>query len=171
MRRTITFSIFLLSTAIYCALAVADTIDIRLRINDIGRRKEKVINRENLIRIKQFILQNGQRETYCNMYNNNPAYGTKGFKFYLDPDTGQKNINCELEKSDFNHLTIRSSAGGKNQYRTVEFIDQNVIYVTADWPSDDLTVSQIRSFVEDAIQEFLSELDQKKPNKPADTTR
>lgn len=162
--------VFLLFALIACsAVAVAETIYVQVRIIQTGG-DEKTITRDNLVRIKQFILKNGQRETYCNMYNNNPAYQTKSFRFYLEPDSGPQNLNCDPAKSDFNSLTIRSVAGGKNQYRTVEFLDQHAIYITADWPTGDLTVNQIRQVADDALQEILAEVDTRKPTtSPADT--
>lgn len=143
-----------------CSEAVmARTMDVRLRIWTKGD-DEKIINRENLLKIKQFILRNGKRETYCNMYTGNPAYHSKGFQFYLNPDSGQQNINCDPAKSDFNTLTIRSSSG---HYRTIEFIDQQSIYVSASWPADDVTVGQLRNLVEEALTQILVEMDQAKP--------
>ena len=143
-------------------VALARNADVRLRISQM-EDDEKVVTRDNLQKIKQFILQNGRRETYCNKFNNNPAYHTKEFQLYLDPDAGQLNGNCDPAKSDFNTLTIRSTNGGKNQYRKVEFIDQHSIHVVASWPTDDLTVGQLRKFVEEALTQILAEMDQKKP--------
>ncbi len=140
------------------AVVTAETLEVRMRIHQKAA-EEKIINRENLIRIKQSILQNGQRTTYCNAYNNNPSQHTKRFYFYLNPDSGQNNIDCDSTKSDFNSLTIRAAGGGKNQYRTVGFIDKNYVYITANNPTDDLTVSQVRQFVEDALQEFLAAIE------------
>jgi len=97
------------------------------------------------------------------MYGNNPAYQTKNYRFYLNPDTGQDNINCDPKKSGFHNLTIRKADGGKNQYRTVEFIDEYYIYITTNWPTDDLTVQQIRQFVVDAMEEILVEIKGKEP--------
>jgi hypothetical protein len=142
----------------------AETIDFRLRIRDKSSN-EKVITRANLIRIKQFILKQGLRETYCNMYNNNPAFRTKSFSFYLNPDTGQENINCDTDKSDFHTLTIRKSGGGKNQYRTVQFLDEHYVYIVVSWPTKDLTVSQAREFVIEAIKDILKEMEKEKPDK------
>jgi len=159
----------LLLTFLACTRAVfAETLEVRMRIHQKAA-EEKTINRENLTRIKQFILQNGQRETYCNAYNNNPSQHTKGFHFYLNPDTGQENINCDPTKSDFNSLTIRSAGGGKNQYRSVEFADKNYICITANHPTDDLTVSQVRQCVEDALQEILAAIEMKAPDRDAAT--
>jgi len=140
------------------AVVTAETLEVRMRIHQKAA-EEKIINRENLIRIKQSILQNGQRTTYCNAYNNNPSQHTKRFYFYLNPDSGQDNIDCDPTKSDFNTLTIRAAGGGKNQYRTVGFIDKNYVYITANNPTEDLTVSQVRQFVEDALQEILAAIE------------
>ena len=157
----------LLSPLVICPCSgLAETLEVRLRIRNDTSDKD-IVKKENLVSIKNFILQQGKRETYCNMYSNNPAYHTTKFDFYLNPDTGQQNINCDPSKSDFNNLTIRSVAKGRNarnQYRTVEFADQHAIYITANWPTDDLTVSQVRQLVEDALNEILTELAQKKPN-------
>lgn len=164
MRRTAAY-VLLLTASLSCAWEVsAETIDVRLRI---GRRRteEQIITRENLIKTQQFILKRGKRETYCSMYSNNPAYGTKSYRFYLNPDTGQENINCDPEKSGFHHLTIRRVDGGPNQYRTVEFLDKHYVYITANRPTDDLTVQQVRQFVVDAMEEIMTEI-RKKANKP-----
>ncbi len=139
----------------------AKTMDCRLRIRDKSP-DEKVITRTNLISIKQFILKQGRRETYSNKYNNNPAFRTKRFSFYLNPDTGQENINCDIEKSDFHTLMIRRSGGGKNQYRKVEFLDKYYIYIVVSCPTNDLTVSQAREFVVEAIKDIQKEMEKEK---------
>lgn len=142
----------------------AETIDVRLRIRNRSS-DEKVITRTNLTAIKQFILKKGLRETYCSLYNNNPAYHTKNFSFYLNPDSGQKNINCETDKSDFHSLTIRNP-NKRNQYRRVEFLHKRYVYVTVPWPTKDLTVFEAREFATEAIREILKEIEKRKPKKP-----
>ena len=57
--------------------------------------------------VEQFILGKGDRLTYCNMFNNNPHYSCGSFDVFLDPTTGQHNINCDPALSGFNRLTIR----------------------------------------------------------------
>ncbi len=66
--------------------------------------------------IKSFILENGDRQTYCNMYNNNPHYSFEGFEAYLNPETGQGNINCDPEISDFNEIVIRDQDADPQYY-------------------------------------------------------
>jgi hypothetical protein len=138
------FSSLMLAFAICASNGFAGTTEVRLRIRN-DKSDEKILNRENLIKIKQFILERGRRETYCNMYNNNPAYRTKSYHFYLNPDSGQQNINCDADKSDFNNLTIRISdlSGKKNQYRRVDFLDKYDTYITSTWPAS-TEVSRLR---------------------------
>lgn len=66
-----------------------------------------VLTVEAFQRIKQMILRDGDRRTYCNMYNNNPHIELDGFHAYLDPVGGQRNINCDPELSDFDELVIQ----------------------------------------------------------------
>jgi len=142
----------------YSIQTFAEISDVRLRIHDKPSDK-KTITIANLIKIKQFILKKGHRDTYCNMYNNNPAYRTKSFCFYLNPDSGQDNINCDINKSDFNTLVIQKPDCDNNQYRMVEFLDPNWVYIIVSSPTEDLTVSQIHVFVSEAMMEILKIID------------
>jgi hypothetical protein len=153
MRRT-NVGVLLLSAVLVCFDAGAEVLEATLRIWTDGN--EATVTRENLIAIQQFIIGRGQRETYCNMYNDNPAFHTENYSFYLNPDTGQKNLFCDLEKSGFHHLTIRRPGGGRDQYRNVDFTSEHAIYVAAVRPADDLTVGGIRQFVVEAMEEILA---------------
>lgn len=134
----------------------AETVDVTLRIsNDTIEYKEKIITHDNLVKIKNKILEGGKTQTYCNMFGNNPADETKSFWYYLNPDNGQVNINCEKGKSDFNHLTVRKKTMEKNQYIHFDFTDKNIIKISTSWPSDDLIVKDIRAFAENSIKEYL----------------
>ncbi len=59
-------------------------------------------------KIKSLVLAKGDRLTYCNMYNDNPHFSFKDFDVFLNPDTGQENINCDKQKSDFNYMVLRT---------------------------------------------------------------
>ncbi len=67
---------------------------------------------EAFLKIKSLVLTKGDRQTYCDMYNDNPHYGFKDFDVFLDPDTGQGNINCDKQKSDFNYMVFRTETSG-----------------------------------------------------------
>ena len=127
--------------------------------------KEDILNEKNLDRIKRTILQSGQRETFCNKYNDNPHFSTEHYDFYLNPDPGgpvnhpQWNINCDLKKGDFNTLVIRTKAGSgadsRDQYRYITFLNKFDIQLEVDYADPDMPISRIREFPERAIQEFL----------------
>lgn len=69
--------------------------------------QKDVLTRQNFEAIKRFILAQGDRFTYCNMYNHNPRYQFGGFEAFLTPEIGQGNINCDPARSDFNEIVIR----------------------------------------------------------------
>ena len=169
----------------YIALCAdfARTIDVTLRIDArIYPVKEgeppqpvPVLSRSNLIAIQQFILKQGRTQTYCQMYNNNPYFPMKNDHFYLNPDTGQRNINCDPEKSGFHTLVIRNRDrgwdDGRDQYRYIEFKDEYYIYIHVSWPADDLDVGKIRYRAEKAIEAILDEMkrmEKASPGSPAE---
>jgi uncharacterized protein (DUF2141 family) len=165
MRKTAAYALSLIAF-ISCTLEVsAETLYVRLRISQ-GKPKEKIITRENLIGIQQFILKQGKRQTYCNMYNNNPAYQMKNYQFFLNPDDGQGDINCDPKKCTFHTLVIRKAGRGRTQYRRIDFINKHCIDITANYPTDDLTVQQVRQFVNDAMVEIMAEIKKKQTDKP-----
>jgi len=71
---------------------------------------------KNFNLVKNFILKNGDRHTYCNMYNNNPHYMFGFIDVFLNPEYGgpynhpQWNINCDPDKSDFDKIVIKISS-------------------------------------------------------------
>jgi hypothetical protein len=74
-----------------------------------------VLTVANFARIKKFILDQGKRQTYCNMFNNNPYWAFREFNAYLNPPD-QRNINCVIGKSEFNILVIQETEHGANRY-------------------------------------------------------
>jgi hypothetical protein len=66
---------------------------------------------------KNFILENGDRQTFSNMYSNNPHYSFKRFEAYLLPEIGQINGNCDPEISDFNIIVLRDIKSDPQYYR------------------------------------------------------
>lgn len=118
---------------------------------------DPVLNRANLIAIQQFILKQGKTQTYCNMYNNNPAYPVGKYHFYLNPDTDQGNINCDPKLSDFHTLVIQNWEGGV-QDRSIVFKDKNNIYIRVSWPQDELNVKTIRDLTKEVLKVILDEM-------------
>jgi hypothetical protein len=85
----------------------------------------------NFVRIRQFILDQGQRRTYCNMFNHNPHWPFEEFNAYLNPPD-QRNMNCELGLSEFNTLVIQADGVGPTQYW----------HITLDSSSNSLCIEQ-----------------------------
>ncbi len=155
----------LLLTLVMCASAAsAETTTVRLSIRN-DRQDEKVITKANLLRVMKFILKQGKRETYCSYYSKNPAYHTKTFSFYLNPDSGQQDVDCDPAKSDFHDLTIRWHGARGLEYLHVEFIDKFYVYISADSPRDDLSVGQVRQSATAALKEILAVIEKKEPKK------
>lgn len=67
---------------------------------------------ENFQKIKNFILQNGDRKTYCNRWNNNPHYGFPDFEAFLDPgpidpvNDLRWSLSCDPSLTEFDTLVI-----------------------------------------------------------------
>ena len=59
-------------------------------------------------KIKNFVIKKGGKQTFRNFDNNNPHYTSKFFEIYLGSDIGQKNINNEPKKSNFNEMQVFS---------------------------------------------------------------
>ena len=99
-----------------------------------------VLSVANFVRIQEFILGQGRRQTYCQAFNNNPVWFFAEFRAYLNP-TDQRNINCEIGKSDFPVLVIVVSIRGGNRYWDF-YLDR---------PTKELRVSQNYSKIEPTV--------------------
>jgi hypothetical protein len=77
-----------------------------------------------------FILKNGDRQTYCNMYNNNPHYKFEGFEVFLNPihqTINWTNDNLSNEISDYNAIVIRDlQANGSYYY--LKLNENNILF-------------------------------------------
>jgi len=76
----------------------------------------QILSVSNFESIKKYILKNGDRQTYCNMYNDNPHFSYGYFHVYLNPEIGQANIDCDPQKSDFNEIVIRDQNSEPQYY-------------------------------------------------------
>ena len=74
------------------------------------------LNQTNFERIKAFILEHGDRVTYCNRYNDSPHYSFGDFDVFLNPkDT--RNLYSRGDARAFNELVIRDWASMAVYYR------------------------------------------------------
>lgn len=123
---------------------------------DIGTSQEALLTKKNLLRIQQWIIQQGQRQTYCSKYGNNPYFATEQFDYYLDPDGGQQNGNCDLAKSGFHTLVVRAKDRSWNPYLRICFLPDQLLVLSISWPSEDLTVGQIQAYALKSVREILN---------------
>ena len=72
------------------------------------QQTDEILTAASFNQIKDHIFTHGDRQTYCNMFNNNPHVALSNMDIYLNPDNGQQNINCDLKLSGFNHMVIRT---------------------------------------------------------------
>jgi hypothetical protein len=115
---------------------------------------ESILTAAAFNRIKDFVLIHGDRQTYCNMYNNNPHAALCNMDVYLVPDTGQQNINCDLKLSGFNSMVIRTRKPWKYYRLALNLRDTGPDLTIPEWTKlDDLRT---------VIQNALSELDKAK---------
>ena len=97
----------------------------------------ELISTEDFEQLKSFMINNGNREGYSNIYNSNPHYSFDGFEAYLNPEIGQANINCDTEISDFNELVIRDQDSYPQYFhilivRRGDLIDNQIISTISD---------------------------------------
>jgi len=92
------------------------------------------------------------------MYNDNPFYQVENYSFYLNPDSGQRNINCDPTKSGFRTLVIRNMGWGQDQYRYIEFKGETDGDIIVSWRKSDLNIKQIRERTEQALKTIIEEV-------------
>jgi hypothetical protein len=87
--------------------------------------------------IVEFMLKNGDRQTYCNMYNNNPHYKLDGFDIFLNPIN--QGINWSKDKlsykiSDYDMLVIQDFSANVKYYRVT--LSNNKVLLDIDSEKD-----------------------------------
>lgn len=68
----------------------------------------QTITVERFDRLVRFVIERGDRQTWCNMYNDNPHFAFGALDVFLNPDVGQRNINCDPARSGFDEVAIRT---------------------------------------------------------------
>ncbi|HOX50542.1 MAG TPA: hypothetical protein PKY05_03580 [Fibrobacteria bacterium] len=83
---------------------------------------------EDFLKIKCFILVNGDRKTYCNKWSHNPHFAFPDFDVFLDPGPiehdgpGRWNVADDPAGTDFNTLVIRTK---ENVFYDIRY-DRNI---------------------------------------------
>jgi len=114
-------------------------------------RDQELVTMQKFLWLKSYILAYGNRQTYCNMYNNNPHIGLTKMHVYLNPDTGQRNINCNLALSDFNYIVFRTEEHPPEHYEVgLSFKAKHAVLVFSNRPDRE----GLRKCFEDALAEL-----------------
>ncbi len=124
-------------------------------IAEIPAGKNSTLTVENFLRIKAFILSRGLRQTYCNMFNDNPYYPFANFNVYLNPPS-QLNINCDTGRSDFTAIVIQTSKGF-NEYRDIrmgEKGDKLTLIQHYSTIKPDALTKEVEGFFREALEEI-----------------
>jgi hypothetical protein len=98
-------TIILLLLLIISFLAFYKPIVSKQSAQIMAQQSDKTFMIATFKQIKEYILVYGDRQTYCNRYNNNPHIALKDMDIYLNPDDFH-NINCNPKLSDFNEIVI-----------------------------------------------------------------
>ncbi|TET38025.1 MAG: hypothetical protein E3J72_04130 [Planctomycetota bacterium] len=113
-------AIKLVPAVVLLCVGCAQTVKPESEGPEISDSSGSILKVANFVRIRDFILGQGRRQTYCNMFNNNPYWGFSDFNAYLNPPD-QGNINCEIGKSEFNNLVIQVTAPAPFRYWDIQF--------------------------------------------------
>jgi hypothetical protein len=89
-----------------------------------------ILSKQDFEEITQFILTNGDRETYSNKYNNNPHYLHEEIHIYLDPISQWINFDRTLSYNinDYNRITIEDRNSFQRFYRILLQDEKVYIY-------------------------------------------
>lgn len=91
--------------------------------------------------IRQFILREGDRKTYCNRYNDNPHLGIDELDIYLNP---VKDISCD-PAGEFDEIVFKLDS----TYTRIRCEDDELLFDAADKPMLEryfaLTIAHISS--------------------------
>ena len=90
------------------SMCLAESNRVQVTVVEVTDGMHAVLTATNFLLIKNYILARGDRLTYCNRYNHNPHFQFREIDIYLNPDTGQQNINCDPRLSGFNEMVIRT---------------------------------------------------------------
>lgn len=89
--------------------------------SDEARDITSYLSYQEFEQVRTYLIEEGDKETYCSMYNDNPHCSINDFDIFLNPEIGQGNINCDPDLSDFNQITIRDWETDQ-QYYTIQIV-------------------------------------------------
>lgn len=152
-------NIALLISFTFFSLAMCTAKDKRPESIDISNS----CSVEQFNEIVHFILQKGQRQTYGNMYNNNPFYQFGKIEVYLNPKRQFPSKEEEKEPSTYTSILFvdRNARGEKHifMYSDIRKDDEaKKIYLDSEMYETEETMQQRYKIVETYLQKILREI-------------
>jgi len=125
-----------------------------------------VLTVANFVLIRKFILSQGKRLTYCNMFSDNPYWPFPGFNSYLNPPD-QRNINCEIGRSEFNTLVIQVTAPHTKYWNVILDEDGKELRVRQYYskPDPQVLIQEATEFFRRALTEIEKQTRREEPGK------
>ena len=86
-----------------------------------------IMSKKEFQNIAQFILSNGDRSTYCTLYNNNPHYSHKDFEIYLNPIPQKINYpgSLSINVEDY-HVIVIHDWKSRHKYYDIQLRGKKV---------------------------------------------
>ena len=121
----------------------------RYDMNDNCYEISDIINKKDFEKIAEFILTNGDRQTYCNMYNNNPHYNYESINIYLNPISQKINLFCadSYNVSDYNCIVIQDKNSTYLYYHIK--LQKNSVYIY------NVYDNELESYKNDIVNEYI----------------
>jgi (2Fe-2S) ferredoxin len=95
-----------LKSLIVDVTAISETDSVQQKTDKLDN--SAALSKEDFRKIVQFVLSEGDRQTYCNMYNDNPHYKTNDFEIYINPVN--QNINpLSVNVLDYNEIVFEAT--------------------------------------------------------------
>ncbi|MGL5274432.1 hypothetical protein [Myroides sp.] len=138
------------------------------QINKVSNKDvTDIISYTEYVEIKQFILDQRKRRTYCNMYNDNPFYEFKdSIEVYLDPSWSNFSINLldKIEEWDYSKLVIRKWELSDHRLTYINVTGDNEnkrMYLHMDYYNTEEVVSLAKQVLKDYVRSILEEIKEK----------
>jgi len=96
------------------------------RLKDcLNRDISDIVSKQTFEELVRYILSNGDRMTYCNMYNNNPHYDLEGFDVFLNPLSQRLDHLLSCSVSDYDTVVIKDW-GSRHTYYEIMLVEGRV---------------------------------------------
>jgi hypothetical protein len=129
-----------------CGLLMVNVLSISSQYEE---SMSNTVGKQYFEEMVRFVLSNGDRRTYCNMYNNNPHYSFDDVEIYLNPYDQWINYSenkLSYTVSDYNEMLIEDNSN-KKHFR-IRLIDEK-IYMYG------IEIDALNRLAEETLEKYL----------------